>query len=338
MNIVLIIVFVLLAILLVGVASISPRKTALSSFELERRKRSGDDTAAEELRRSLLIGDVTSICRAAEALLLVLCVLAAVGAFGFLVGVVASVVLSLTYGRIAHFDWIIQLVDGYYRQAEPMLLNFVERHPTIGKILRSVDDNSDEELSVSSREELEHVVKDSMGILSPDEKRMFDSMLHFSDKTVEQTMTPRGVIDSVSHEEVIGPLMLDELHKTGHSRFPVIDGDIDHVVGVLHIRNLLTLDDKETHKVDAVMEKKVYFINQDEKLEHALAAFIKTRHHMFIVINDYRETAGILSLEDTMEALLGRKIHDEFDVVDDLRALAKKNPNKNNEGVAAKDI
>ena len=53
-------------------------------------------------------------------------------------------------------------------------------------------------------------------------------------------MTPRGVMNTVAKEDVIGPLLLDELHKTGHSRFPVTDGDIDHIVGILHIRSLLT--------------------------------------------------------------------------------------------------
>ena len=138
---------------------------------------------------------------------------------------------------------------------------------------------------------------------------------------------------------MIGPLLLDELHKTGHSRFPVTDGDIDHIVGILHIRSLLTLDNgKKTSRVETAMDKKIYFINQNQKLERALSAFIKTRHHMFIVVNDYRETAGILTLEDTLEALLGRKILDEFDVVDDLRVLAARKPNKNNKSPAATDV
>lgn len=152
-------------------------------------------------------------------------------------------------------------------------------------------------------------------------------------------MTPRGVIDTVAKSDVIGPLLLDDLHKTGHSRFPVTDGDIDHIVGILHIRSLLTLDHgKKTSRVEKAMDKKIYFIDQDQKLERALSAFIKTRHHMFIVVNGYRETAGILTLEDTLEALLGRKILDEFDVVDDLRALAARNPHKNNKSSLATDI
>ena len=240
---------------------------------------------------------------------------------------------SLVYSRIAHFDWLVQMVDGYYRRIEPRLLTFVERHPRLGQVLRSVNVQNEPNI-LSSREELEHLIRESSGILSLEEKKLINNALHFHEKTVEEVMTPRGVMNTVAKEDVIGPLLLDELHKTGHSRFPVTDGDIDHIVGILHIRSLLTLDSR----VETAMAQKIYFINQNQKLERALSAFIKTRHHMFIVVNDYRETAGILTLEDVLEALLGRKILDEFDVVDDLRVLAARNPNKNNKSPSATDV
>jgi CBS domain containing-hemolysin-like protein len=78
------------------------------------------------------------------------------------------------------------------------------------------------------------------------------------------------------------------------------------------------------------MEKKVYYINQDQTLDHALAAFLKTRHHLFVVVNGYRETSGILTLEDVIETLLGREIVDEFDLYDDLRAVAAQTASENN--------
>ena len=79
------------------------------------------------------------------------------------------------------------------------------------------------------------------------------------------------------------------------------------------------------------MEKRVFYINQEQTLDRALAAFIKTRHHLFVVVNGYRETAGILTLEDTIEALLGREIVDEFDVHDDLRVVAARSAKGNND-------
>ena len=328
----------MITLALIAVTSISPRRTKLSIYELERRRRKGDTAAADELRRILLLDDIVSLRKATEALLLVLAVLSAVSAFGFFIGIAISVMTSLVYSRIAHVDWLVQMVDGYYRRIEPRLLTFVERHPRLGQVLRSVNVQNEPNI-LSSREELEHLIRESSGILSLEEKKLINNALHFHEKTVEEVMTPRGVMNTVAKEDVIGPLLLDELHKTGHSRFPVTDGDIDHIVGILHIRSLLTLDNgKKTSRVETAMDKKIYFINQNQKLERALSAFIKTRHHMFIVVNDYRETAGILTLEDALEALLGRKILDEFDVVDDLRVLAARNPNKNNKNPSATDV
>ena len=338
MRLFLAILFVMITLALIAVTSISPRRTKLSMYELERRRRKGDTAAADELRRILLLDDIVSLRKATEALLLVLAVLSAVSAFGFFIGVAISVMTSLAYSRIAQFDWLVQMVDGYYRRIEPRLLTFVERHPRLGQVLRSVNVQNEPNI-LSSREELEHLIRESSGILSLEEKKLINNALHFHEKTVEEVMTPRGVMNTVAKEDVIGPLLLDELHKTGHSRFPVTDGDIDHIVGILHIRSLLTLDNgKKTSRVETAMDKKIYFINQNQKLERALSAFIKTRHHMFIVVNDYRETAGILTLEDALEALLGRKILDEFDVVDDLRVLAALNPNKNNKSPSATDV
>ena len=79
------------------------------------------------------------------------------------------------------------------------------------------------------------------------------------------------------------------------------------------------------------MEKRVFYIREDQTLQHALNAFIRTHHHLFVVVNEYRETVGVLSLEDVMEALLGHEIVDEFDAHDDLRKVAERNPRKNNQ-------
>jgi len=166
--------------------------------------------------------------------------------------------------------------------------------------------------------------------LTADEKRLVIHSLSFNDQLINTIMTPRSMIVSIDHLDFLGPLRLDDLHKTGHSRLPVINEDIDHIVGILQISNLLALDVKKSTTAEKAMDPKVYYIREDQTLNHALAAFIRTRHHLFIVVNQFRETVGILSLEDVIEALIGRKIVDEFDQHDDLRAVALRNPKANN--------
>lgn len=161
--------------------------------------------------------------------------------------------------------------------------------------------------------------------------------LEFGDKKVRDVMTPKSMVDALKENETLGPVVLDRLHKSGHSRFPVHEGDVDHMVGMLYLRDLVPLKKNLKYARDA-MHKQVYYIREDQDLEHALAAFLKTHHHLFVVVNGYRETVGLLSLEDVIEALLGRKIIDEFDQHHDLRVVAERNPRGNNVPANRKDV
>lgn len=337
MQTVWIICFVCTLALLVLVASIAPRRSSLSRFELQRRRDAGNHGAKDELDRELVLDDVLSLQKAVAALLLVLCVLSAVGGFGWLFGTLIAVVIALGYGRLTQLDGVRTLADRLYRPYDELLVQFVKKRPVLGKLIRNISLDVNDPM-LSSREELEHLVEASGHILTPDEKKLIINGLHFSAKSVASIMTPRGVVDTIAKSEVMGPLVLDDLHKTGHSRFPVLDGDIDHVIGILHIRELLTLGNKTSQTAGEAMEKRVYYINEEQTLDHVLAAFLKTRHHLFVVVNGYRETAGIVTLEDVIEALLGRKIVDEYDLHDDLRAVASRSARDNNNAASGVDI
>ena len=126
-------------------------------------------------------------------------------------------------------------------------------------------------------------------------------------------MTPRENIDHVQKGEFLGPLVLDELHALGHSRLPVVDKDLDHIVGILHMRDMLSLDIKRSSTAEKAMEPKVYYVRQSDTLEYALGVFLKVRHHLLIVVDDESNTTGLLTIEDVIEALIGRKIIVEKD-------------------------
>ena len=330
MEIFAIIVFVLVVCLLLVVAGVVPRRVALSIYELERRRDSGNSSAISELKRAVLLEDVLSLKQVIESLLLVLFVPVSIWALGWLIGIISAVSLAIYYGRISRIEFIHMWSDRLMERVEGRLLQFIERHPTIFAMIRAAQPLTQNQTSVGSRDEFEHITKNSGSILTEQEKKLIINGMHFDQKRVEEVMTPRGVISSIEKNEVIGPLTLNDLHSTGHSRFPVIDGGIDHVIGVLHVQDLLALKIKDSQSAEKAMEPKVFYINQDQTLAHALAAFLKTRHHLFIVVNGYRETAGILTLEDCIEALIGRKIVDEFDLHDDLRVVAARSAKENN--------
>lgn len=332
---------VVVFVLLLMVTAVSPQRTALSKFELERRKAAGDGEAHEALERESLLSDILSLQRVISALLLVTLVALLVATFGWLIGLLLSVVVALQYGSLAKLSFIRGNTKKLYERYEFPIIRFVRTYQnSIIRWVRNVLPIEPTDMRLNSREELEYVLKHSVGILNDNERKLMTHGLAFGTREISEIMTPRGVVDTISRNELLGPLVLDDLHKTGHSRFPVIDGDVDHIVGMLYIHELFTLDTAKSKTVMAekAMEQRVFYIRDDQTLEHALAAFLRTHHHLFIVINEFRETVGVLSLEDVLEALLGRKIIDEFDAHDDLRVVAARNPRENNRPKKREDV
>lgn len=317
--------------LLLIVSGVRPVHTRMSRFELTRRASEDDKEAQTVLRREQLLGDVYSLQRVVTALLLVLISVLGVVAYAWLIGVLIALLIALEAGVIAHFKPLQRQSQKLYEKIEPRLITFIERHQWIFRIICTVSPPV-EDATIDSKEELRHIVSQSGALLSDDERSVIMASLSFDTRAVKDVMTPRGMIDSISKTEVLGPVVMDDLHQTGHSRIPVIDKDIDHVVGVLYLRDLLIIDGGKRYSrtVEKAMHPKVYYIKESQTLGQALAAFIKTHHHLFIVVNEFRETVGLLTLEDVTEALLGRKIVDEFDAHDNLREVAARNPRRNN--------
>ncbi len=332
------IIFGLSVLLLIIVAGIRPVRTTSSQFELERRTRRGEKAAIATVRRETLLVDVVSLQRICMALLLIASVLLAVARYGWTLGTVIAVIIAIGYGSIARLAFIQKRSQKLYEKHESSILRLVERFPKLFALLRSMPAANSADNRLESREELVHLVGESGQLLTANQKQLIMHSLTFDDQLVETIMTPRSVIDFVPKSELLGPLALDDLHKTGHSRFPVIDHDIDHIIGMLHIHDLLTLTDKKSVTAGTAMEPRVYYIRSDQTLAHALAAFLRTHHHLFIVVNEFRETVGLLSLEDVIEAMIGRKIIDEFDAHDDLRTVAARNPRGNNHPDKREDV
>lgn len=156
--------------------------------------------------------------------------------------------------------------------------------------------------------------------ISHEELELLTHALTFGEKSVYDCMVPRREVRTVSAEESISPIVIRELHDSGYSRFPVYADKDDQFVGTLYLKDLVNL--KATGKVKDVMEHSVFYVHEEYPLEQALHAFLKTKHHLFIVVNKFEEYVGIITIEDILEQILGCKIIDEFDAYDDLRAVA----------------
>lgn len=328
----------ILFILLVMVRALRIQPTELTSYELKRRAKTRDDAAKHDLRKENAVNDLLTLRYIKDAVLVIIITLYTASILGWLGGGLLVLALLLLANIVAGWSFVIDIVQKLYARVELRVLTVTEKiHPVI-RLLRLPTSQSVNDFTIHSKPELQYLIKNSNEVLSGEEKTLLLHALDFPDKPVKSIMTPKSVVKSIDKKELLGPLVLDDLHKAGHSRLPVINRDIDHVVGVLYVQDLLTLDTKRSVTVEKAMEAKVYYINQEQSLEYALAAFLRTRHHLFIVINEFRETMGILSLEDIIEALIGRKIIDEFDTHDDAREVAQRNTLRNNQPKDSVDV
>lgn len=161
--------------------------------------------------------------------------------------------------------------------------------------------------------------------------------LALTSKKISEVMIPRRQMKMVAEKDDIGPHLLDELHASGFSRFPVVSALTKsasiEVTGTLYLRDLV--GHSSGGLVKDYMVRDVCFINENGSLRQALDGFIKTRHHMLVVVNGFEEIVGIITIEDIMEQIFGTKILDEFDQYEDIRAVAsaeaKKDRNKHKE-------
>jgi CBS domain containing-hemolysin-like protein len=331
----LVIVTVIVFIVLLLSAGMKPVYSSFSLSELERRaKRSAVGKA--ELAREKVMSEIQAFLSIKTALLLVVTVLMLVVTFGWLIGIILAVLVTVVYAPLGQTKRVSKLSNRIYTKVEPKLLALIHKFPGVFSFLS--DSTLQPEHRVHSKEEFQELIERSGMALTDIERKVIVNALDFNDKPVSSIMTPKSVIDFINKGEFLGPLVLDELHALGHSRLPVIDGDLDHVVGILYLRDLLSLDVKRSGTAEKVMDTHVYYVREDQTLEHALAAFLKNRHHMFIVINKQRETVGLLTIEDTIEALLGRRIVDEDDNHADLRSVAEHEGRFNNTTAGHTDV
>ena len=162
--------------------------------------------------------------------------------------------------------------------------------------------------------------------ITKDELSIALHALQFGEKQVGDVMTPRKKMSFVGVNESIGPVLLDELHDSGFSRFPVYDGKQDNIVGVLYLKDLLK--SANGGLVKSIMHKKVFYVHEQSSLHSLLSAMLSTHSHVFVVVNNFEELVGLVSLEDVLEEIIGKQIVDEFDKHDDLRAVASLEANK----------
>lgn len=176
-------------------------------------------------------------------------------------------------------------------------------------------DGSDKEKQFITEEELRMLVNvgEEEGFIDEDEREMIDSIFEFNDTLVREVMVPRIDIHAVDLEESLENVIKLVL-KVGHSRIPVYEQTVDNIIGVIYAKDLLKiLFDSAREKV---MLKKLmrpaYYVPESKKVRDLFAELRKEKVHMAIVLDEYGGTAGLATIEDLIEEIVG-EIQDEYD-------------------------
>ncbi len=148
------------------------------------------------------------------------------------------------------------------------------------------------------------------GAVDEEEKEMIESVMELDEMQVGQIMTPRTEIVSLPTTATLFEAK-DLIAKEGHSRIPVCEESLDNVVGVLYAKDLLNFDRTDDFDATRVM-RKVPFVPETKPLRDLLREFRTNKVHIAIVLDEYGGTAGLVTIEDIVEELVG-DIADEFE-------------------------
>jgi CBS domain containing-hemolysin-like protein len=166
-------------------------------------------------------------------------------------------------------------------------------------------------------DELEDLIETSAddGSIDPDEATLLLRSIRFADKTAADALVPRVAIEALQRDEPATALVQLSL-DSGHSRFPVYGVDLDDIVGVVHVKSLYGRPAAERGRVPVVdLMHQVLAVPETRELEDVLADMRVRRNQLAVVVDEHGGTAGIITLEDILEEILG-EIGDETDRVE----------------------
>ena len=165
-----------------------------------------------------------------------------------------------------------------------------------------------------TEEELKMLVTvgEEEGVIEEEEREMIHGIFEMGDMSVREVMVPRTDLVAIEVNEPVEKAV-DLVTKHGHTRIPVYEGDIDHIVGVLYAKDLLRTVVRGEKKSLREIARKPYFTPESNKVQDVLRDLRKNRVHMAIVVDEYGGTAGAVTIEDILEEIVG-PIHDEYDI------------------------
>ena len=248
---------------------------------------------------------------------------AAVSPIATVVSIAIATLLSMIIGELVPKNLALAIPRQVAKIVIPFQIGFTTvfkpfvrvLNGTANGLLRMVGIEPKEELSSArTAEELRSLLRRSAseGSLDRDTATLLARTLAFSDHTAADVMTPRPRLASIDRTANVDAIV-ELARRTGHSRFPVIDNDIDDVVGLVHIKQAVGVPrDRRADVPVSALQSDALRVPETMKLDTLLGELRARGYQMAIVVDEYGGTAGVATLEDLVEELIG-EVSDEHD-------------------------
>ncbi len=194
------------------------------------------------------------------------------------------------------------------------LLKLLSIYDTLVRRLAAVPKADPEQAQDQKQEEILSVVEEGKmeGVVDQDEMEMIENVFELGETTAEEIMTPRTDIVAVDINDDLKKI-LGTITQAGHSRIPVYEENIDKIIGLIYAKDLLSQIDKNAEDFNLSDKiRKPYFVPETKPLDDLLHEFQNQKLHIAIVLDEYGGTAGIVTIEDVLEELVG-EITDEYE-------------------------
>ena len=214
---------------------------------------------------------------------------------------------KIAFGTIGIIRWI-SVITAPFVKLLTVTTNAISK-------LFGVSENDEE---IVTEEEIKMMVDqgEENGTIEEEEKELINNVFDFNDITVSEIMTHRTDIFAVdidmNQEELLEAIIKDECR---HSRIPVYDETIDEIKGVLYVKDIIKNINKKTFKIKNIM-KEAYFVSQNKLINELFKELQRNKKHIAIIVEEYGGTAGIITMEDILEEIVG-DIYDEYDEIDE---------------------
>ena len=175
--------------------------------------------------------------------------------------------------------------------------------------------STDEEVVTEEEIRMMVDVGEEKGSIEEEEKELINNVFEFNDKVVSEVMTHRKDLYAVDIKSELSEI-LEDLKEYKYSRIPVYEENVDNIVGILFIKDLLAFINKKREAKIKNIVREAYFVPENKNINELFKDMQKNNHQMAIVLDEYGGTAGIITMEDILEELVG-DIFDEYDEVED---------------------